>query len=168
MKSIQRTAIILFILLMCVCCDQATKTFAKQNLPKSEVISFFSDTIRLQYAENSGAFLSLGANIPEKIRHWIFMFWVGVFLSEMLIYLLIQKHLTKNQIIALSLVNGGGIGNLIDRIFNQCRVVDFMNLGFGSLRTGIFNVADVAITSGVIWFLFILVKSGDKGLPGQH
>jgi len=168
MKSIQRAAIILFILLMCVGCDQATKTIARQNLPKSEVISFFSDTIRLQYAENSGAFLSLGANIPEKIRHWIFMSWIGVFLSGMLIYLLIQNHLTKNQIIALSLVIGGGISNLIDRIFNQCRVVDFMNLGLGSLRTGIFNVADAAITSGVIWFLFILVKSGDKGLPGQH
>jgi len=70
-------------------------------------------------------------------------------------------------IVALSLVVGGGIGNLIDRIFNQCCVVDFMNLGIGSLQTGIFNVADVVITFGVIWFLFILVKNGGKGLLRQ-
>ena len=48
------------------------------------------------------------------------------------------------------LVMGGGFGNLIDRIYNQGRVVDFMNLGIGSLRTGVFNVADLAVTFGAI------------------
>jgi signal peptidase II len=162
MKPIKKSLIILFILLSCVGCDQATKTIARQNLPKSEFISLLNDTLRLQYVENSGAFLGLGANIPEKIRSWVLILLVGIFLSGMLIFLLIQKHLTKNQIIALSLIVGGGIGNLIDRIFNQCRVADFMNMGIGSLRTGIFNVADVVITFGVIWFLFISVKNGGK------
>ena len=162
MKPIKRTAIILFILLSCVGCDQATKTIARQNLPKSKVISLLNDTFRLQYIENSGAFLSLGANIPEKMRYWIVTFMVGVSPSGLLVYLLMTKNLTKHQAIALSLVMGGGFGNLIDRIYNQGRVVDFMNLGIGSLRTGVFNVADIAITFGVIWFLFISVKSGPK------
>jgi signal peptidase II len=164
MKTIKRTAIILFILLSCVGCDQATKTIARHNLPKSEVISFLNDTFRLQYIENSGGFLGIGANIPEKIRYWVFTFIVGVSLSGLLVYLLMTKSLTKNQAIALSLVMGGGFGNLIDRICNQGRVVDFMNLGIGPLRTGVFNVADIAITFGVIWFLFISVKSGGKDL----
>ena len=61
---------------------------------------------------------------------------------------------------AFSLVAAGGIGNLIDRIFRQGRVVDFMNMGITvnqfPLRTGIFNVADVAIMAGL--FLIIAIE----------
>jgi len=46
---------------------------------------------------------------------------------------------------------------LIDRILNEGRVVDFMNMGIGSLRTGIFNIADIAITFGVIWLIVISI-----------
>lgn len=48
----------------------------------------------------------------------------------------------------------GGLGNLLDRIMNDGRVIDFMNLGIGPLRTGIFNVADVCITIGVVLLIF--------------
>lgn len=106
--------------------------------------------------------MSLGANIPEQMRYWIFTFMIGVSLSGLLVYLLMTKTFAEHQAIALSLVMGGGFGNLIDRIYNQGRVVDFLNLGIGSLRTGVFNVADIAITFGVIWFLFISVKSCPK------
>jgi signal peptidase II len=52
--------------------------------------------------------------------------------------------------IALSLLAGGGIGNLIDRIANDGAVTDFVRIGIGPLRTGIFNLADVAIVVGVL------------------
>lgn len=52
----------------------------------------------------------------------------------------------------------GGFGNLIDRIFNEGRVIDFVNIGIGSLRTGLFNVADISITLGEVWFLFVYVR----------
>ena len=48
----------------------------------------------------------------------------------------------------------GGIGNLWDRIVHDGRVIDFMNVGLGGLRTGIFNVADLCITVGVVLLLF--------------
>lgn len=163
MTRIKRTLIILCVLLVCVGCDQVTKTVAKQRLPKSGVIRLLNDTLRLQYTENPGAFLSFGANISEKERYWVFTLSAGFFLSGMLIYLFMTRNLNQNQTIALSLVLGGGLGNLIDRIFNEGRVVDFMNIGIGSLRTGVFNVADIAITLGIIWFLFISVRSGNNG-----
>jgi signal peptidase II len=53
-------------------------------------------------------------------------------------------------LIALALFLGGGIGNLIDRLTNDGRVIDFMHIGFGFLRTGIFNVADMALMTGVV------------------
>ena len=48
----------------------------------------------------------------------------------------------------------GGIGNLIDRIFFENGVIDFLNVGVGNWRTGIFNVADMAIMVGVFCMLF--------------
>lgn len=57
---------------------------------------------------------------------------------------------------------GGGVGNLIDRIFNEGRVIDFMNIGVGSLCTGVFNVADIAISFGVVWRFTISFKASEK------
>jgi len=48
----------------------------------------------------------------------------------------------------LTLILCGGIGNLIDRIFYQGMVIDMINFGIGNLRTGILNLADLAITFG--------------------
>ncbi len=153
MKTVKRTAIILIILLSCVGCDQATKTIARQSLAKAEPIRLFHDTVRLQYAENPGAFLSLGAKIPEHLRFWVFTFLVAAFLIGMSIYLIRSKKIDILHTVALALIVGGGFGNLIDRVVNEGRVVDFMNLGIGALRTGIFNVADIAISLGVVWLL---------------
>ncbi len=140
MKFIKRTIFILFILFFCVGCDQATKSLAKQSLPKLEVIRLLNDTFRLQYTENPGAFLGLGTNISQKVRYWVFTILVGIFLSGLLIYQLLTIHLSKYQTMAMSLVLGGGFGNLIDRVYNNGQVIDFMNLGIGSIRNiGIYH-----------------------------
>ena len=64
-------------LLSCVGCDQATKSVAKEYLPRNEVLSFARDTFRLQYAENKGAFLSIGSSLPEKARGLLFTVGIG-------------------------------------------------------------------------------------------
>ena len=56
-------------------------------------------------------------------------------------------------LVAVSLFVAGGIGNLIDRLANDGRVIDFMQVGVGWLRTGVFNVADMAITLGAACLL---------------
>jgi signal peptidase II len=61
--------------------------------------------------------------------------------------------------VAIALVIGGGLGNLIDRIVHDGRVVDFMQVGFPWLRTGVFNVADMAIMTGVGLMLLTTVRS---------
>jgi signal peptidase II len=68
---------------------------------------------------------------------------------------------TALQTIAAALVCGGGLGNLIDRFSQHGYVTDFLNLGIGSVRTGIFNVADFALLFG----LGMLVFSGAGGKP---
>lgn len=164
MRLINRNLLVALVLFSCVGCDQISKNIARHNLANSEPITFLNNFLRIQYAENPGAFLSLGASSSESTRFWIFIFFTGLFLTGMLIYLLISPDNSKVKTISLSLVVGGGIGNLIDRIFNEGRVIDFMNIGIGSLRTGIFNVADILLSFGVVWFIFISIKDSKNKL----
>lgn len=160
MKTAKRATIIFLVLISCVGCDQVTKNIAKHNLTKFETISFLNDILRLQYAENQGAFLSLGATIPENIRYLILTCLVSGLLLLLLFYLIKSNRIKNSTTAALSLILAGGTGNLIDRIFNDGRVIDFINIGIGSVRTGVFNIADVAITLGTVWFILLSIRHG--------
>ena len=162
MKTTKKATIIFLILISCVSCDQATKNIAKHSLPKFKTISLLHDTLRLQYAENQGAFLSLGATIPGNIRYPVLTCLVAGLLIVLLAYLIKSKKMKNSTTIALSLILAGGTGNLIDRIFNRGSVIDFMNMGIGSIRTGVFNLADIAITIGTIWLILLLIRHGNK------
>lgn len=159
MTPLPRTVVIFLITLSTIVCDQATKWVAKRWLRPSDFFSYAGDTFRLQYAENSGAFLGLGATLPDPWRHLIFTVLVGIFLLALLVYLLRSRELTPFTTICLAFICAGGLSNLIDRIAYDGRVVDFLNVGIGPLRTGIFNLADMAITFGALLMLFESFRS---------
>jgi signal peptidase II len=153
MTQLPRALRIFLLTLSCIVIDQVSKFIAKQYLQPGDFYSFLGDTFRLQYAENSGAFLGLGATLADPWRHLIFTVLVGIFLLALLIYILRSGEQTWFATVCLSLVCAGGTSNLIDRIAYDGRVVDFLNVGIGPLRTGIFNVADMAITFGALLML---------------
>lgn len=148
MSYFRRSLLIAVILFSCVGCDQVTKSVAKSHLLHAGTMSFWGDTFRLHYMENKGAFLGLGSALPAEVRFWLLIVLTGFAVAGMLVFVLMHRDLHQVFIIGLSLIIGGGIGNLIDRAFHNGAVVDFMNIGIGSLRTGIFNVADIAIMMG--------------------
>ena len=154
MTRTRRSMLVLGILLVGFVCDQATKLVARQLLEGRGVLSYLGDTFRLCYAENHGAFLSLGAGLSDQGRNLIFIGGVGLILLVLLVYTLLARALDRFTSVGLGLVIAGGFSNLVDRILNAGAVIDFMNLGLGSLvRTGIFNVADMYITAGVVMLL---------------
>lgn len=153
MTKLRRFIFILLVVLTSAGCDQLSKLAAKTYLPVKPVLSYLGDTLRIQYAENSGAFLSIGASLPETMRILIFIGAVALFLLAVFCYLIFASKLDMLTVASLSLVLGGGIGNLIDRIAYGGHVIDFINLGIGGLRTGIFNIADVAIMLGIVLFV---------------
>ena len=163
-KRLQKILLITIVLLLSVGCDQVTKVVAREQLAAVPPTSYAGDIFRLHYSENPGAFLSLGAVLPETVRFWIFSIGSGAILLGLFIYTLISAETRLWPTLAYSLVVGGGIGNLIDRFLNNGAVVDFMNIGLGNLRTGIFNGADVAITSGVILLLVLGLRRDDEPL----
>jgi signal peptidase II len=165
MIKFKRAILILLIVTACVGCDQMTKSIAKSYLLAHPSMSFLGDTFRVQYAENDGAFLSLGASLPPKTRMFIFIGGVSLFLISAFIYLIFASGIDALAVMSLSLVIGGGLSNLLDRIFYSGHVVDFLNLGLGGLRTGIFNVADLAIMLGMFLLVLGSIKSsGHKKL----
>ena len=141
--------LIIVVMGSCVGCDHVTKIAAKNQLATSPTVHLIGDLFRFQYMENTGAMLGLGGGLPESVRFWGLIVLVGAVLIGVLRYIWTSQEITPLGILGGSLIVGGGFSNLIDRLLNDGIVVDFMNFGVGNLRTGIFNVADVAIMVGI-------------------
>jgi signal peptidase II len=137
----------LVLLLTTIGCDRVTKHLATTRLAGNSAQSYLNGTVRLEYAENPGAFLSLGENLPTWARTGLLT--VGAMLGLAAVAVASFKLRRRSTaFIGSILFLAGGASNLIDRI-TRGTVVDFVNVGVGSLRTGIFNVADVALMVGV-------------------
>ncbi len=152
-----RTKILLFcfISVAFISCDRVTKNLAKSYLMDKPEISYFHNTIRLEYVENTGAALSLGDSLPKAISFWLLsMMPLAIMLALVVYTIKNSSKMSWMKITALALIFAGGMGNVIDRIFFDRHVTDFMNVGIMSLRTGIFNVADIGVTAGAIGLLF--------------
>ncbi len=141
--------------------DRVTKMLAVNYLQGRETLSYFYDTIVLKYTENTGAFLSLGAGWPDWLKY-ILLLAIPIAVCLYGLYYCAFKLTDRNLIIAFVCVIGGGLGNLVDRLIYDFHVVDFLNFGIGSLRTGILNVADMSVTFAVIYLLFSQFKKDKK------
>jgi signal peptidase II len=140
-------------------CDRITKNIAKDQLKDKPAISYFHDNIRLMFVENTGAFLSMGADWSGSKSLWLLTIAPILFLLALMIIIMRKaKQLTFFEMMAFILVFSGGMGNMIDRLLFDRHVADFINLGIGNLRTGVFNVADIYVTTGVIMLVYSFVK----------
>jgi signal peptidase II len=148
MKTFRRAALLCLLLAATAGCDRVTKHYALTTLAGSPGQSYLGDTIRLDYYENTGGFLSAGANWRPATRTVVFQVANAIFLFGTLI-LAVRYQWTRLAAAGLILFVAGGMSNLVDRVA-MGSVIDFMNIGIGPIRTGIFNVADVAIVAGVV------------------
>jgi signal peptidase II len=159
MKKAQRLAIASILLLVTAGCDQATKRIAQAELAASPPVSYLNGFLTLFYTLNPGGILSLGSQLPAGIRFAIFVVFTAAILAAIVVFLIGDRQISLLQLVALSLIAGGGVGNLIDRIFHSGAVIDFLRLKIGIVQTGIFNLADVAIFGGVFLFLITSLRA---------
>jgi len=147
-----RTALLVLAAVSTIACDRGTKMLASTHLAGTPARSYLGGSVRILYAENTGAFLSLGAGAPEWLRRDVLSVFIG--LSLLAIGILAWRQRTHPLAgVGLGLIWAGGLSNLADRLMAG-HVVDFVMLSAGPLHTGVFNVADVAITTGVVLGLF--------------
>jgi signal peptidase II len=150
-----RLAAVFLVLAFTAGCDQATKHLARTEL--SQVGSTFlpGGFIELSLAENPGAFLSLGASLPETARG-ILSAGVAVGLAALLLYLLRAKGLHWFSFLGFVLIWAGGMSNSIDRFARHGLVTDFIIMRIGPLHTGVFNLADLSIVAGTLMLVLSL------------
>lgn len=130
-------------------CDHASKQLAISTLAHAGSVSVAGDTLRLQLSSNPGAFLSLGAGLPEAVRELLFVGILPLLVLWFCVYLLRAGATSLPFLVGLGLVAGGGLANWLDRLLHGGAVTDFIALSVGPLRTGIFNLADVAVVAGM-------------------
>src|SRR5262249_28361996 len=131
-------------------CDQATKQLAQSRLQGKPPQSFCHDVFRLYYTENPGAFLGLGGELPPGVRFAALVVINGCIAVAIAAVLWLRASMAWLKLFSCALVLAGALGNLVDRVRLDGLVIDFLNVGVGPLRTGIFNVADVALTTGAV------------------
>jgi len=144
--------------------DQLTKAAARRSLPGTGEHHLVGDLLVMVYAENRGAFLGLGGSWPTATRQIVFIILSAAVLVATLGFTFLSRRLSRSSAVALAFIAGGGFGNMIDRVSRNGFVTDFLNVGIGRIRTGIFNIADLSITIGAA----ILAVSYFAGPRGGH
>jgi signal peptidase II len=151
-KKILRTLAILMILGSNISCDQITKNMVRKSIDDHEQIGLLHNYFTLMKVENTGAFLSLGASLPQPIKILLLTVLPIILLSLSVVYLMIKTDLSRLNILGICFVVGGGAGNIFDRAMYGS-VTDFMHIDFGLFQTGIFNMADVSVLTGMLMIL---------------
>lgn len=160
MRRSARIGLVTATLVGCVGCDQVTKGAVRSHLALGESHAYLHDLLRLTHAENTGAFLGLGDALPASTRAVLFTGVVGILCVAPLLAALLARGLGRWPVQGLALFASGGFGNWIDRLTRDGHVTDFLNVGVGPLRTGIFNVADLALLAGAV---LCVVAARDRG-----
>lgn len=145
--------VILALFVVLIGFDQATKVVARDLLSGKSIVHVVDDVFILVYVENNGAFLSLGAHWPPAVRNVVFLALSAVLVVLVLAYTIFSRNLSRAATVGLTLIAAGGVGNVIDRFLYHGKVADFMNVGLGNLRTGVFNFADFYIMVGLVLVL---------------
>ncbi len=126
--------------------DQASKIAIERAFTRGDVLPVTS-WFNLVLTYNTGAAFSFLANAGGWQKHFFLV--VGLGASVFIIYLLSRHGTQKLFALALSLILGGAIGNVIDRVLYG-HVIDFLDLHYAGWHWPAFNVADSAIVGGAI------------------
>ena len=153
-----RYLLITILVFLSITFDQISKIWVRNNFESYSEKSIIGDVFTLIKVENTGAFLGMGSELSEIPRVLLLIILPVVVLISITLYTYIDKTLDKLSIIGFSLIIGGGIANIFDRIvFGSVTDFLYINLG-GIFKTGIFNIADLSVTTGMILILISSFK----------
>jgi len=139
--------------------DQFSKFLIRQNVDQYSEIKLIGDYFILTNVENSGAFLGMGSDFSPFVKTIFLLILPVIVLICIMIYVYRDKQIDKISLIGFCFIIGGGIANIYDRILYGS-VTDFLFINLGGIfKTGIFNIADLSVTTGMILILLMSFKS---------
>jgi signal peptidase II len=152
-----KTVAILLLIVSNIGLDQYSKFVVREHVVPGSRTEIMGKLVQLMNVENSGAFLGIGSDSNPTIKLIFLLILPTLVLGAVLYYLFTNKSLDQLSVIAFSCIVGGGIANLYDR-FMYGSVTDFIFMDFGFVKTGIFNAADLSVTTGMILLLVASFK----------
>ena len=157
--SAGKVTIMAAILAGVLCLDIFTKALVQRNMLVYEQRDIIGEYVRLTYIFNTGAAFGIQLGPYSRQIFLVLSLVALVALVLMYYYTPIQDRL---RLASISLICAGAIGNLIDRVRSENGVVDFLDVGIGTMRWPVFNVADMAVTAGAIVLALSLWKEEQR------
>jgi signal peptidase II len=152
--KLSRSAFIIVLIIVNIAVDQISKFIVKSKMSYGEIIEIIDSKFILKYIKNEGAFLGLGSDLNPTVKIIVLLILPTIVLGLVTLHLFREKNMDKLTLIGFSCIIGGGVSNIFDRIVYR-KVIDFFHIDLGGVfRTGIFNVADMSVTFGMILILW--------------
>tara|TARA_B100001063_G_C16737542_1_gene542876 strand:- start:453 stop:944 length:492 start_codon:yes stop_codon:yes gene_type:complete len=145
--------------------DQYSKKIVREEIIPGSQTEILGKLLQLMNVENSGAFLGMGSESNPTVKLIFLLILPIIVILSVLYYLFTNKSVDKLTSVGLSCIVGGGLANLYDR-FLYGSVTDFLFMDFGIAKTGIFNLADLSVTTGMILILLSTFK--EKVKPEEY
>ena len=155
--------------------DQITKAFIVAKWPRIGTVIkdvFNNDFLLIYHVRNKAIAFSIGDNVPDHFRFALFVLVPIAVLVFLVLYYFKSTDFTQLQRWAVAGIIGGGLGNIIDRIFREEGVVDFISVKFYGLfgleRWPTFNFADSSVVICCLVLLISMVIPQNRILETQE
>lgn len=148
-ETVTRNKAVVFVLIVLgvLVLDVGTKFLVQQHFHLYQQMDVIGEYVRLTFIYNPGA--AFGIHLGEYSRQ-IFLVLSLIALAALIGMYWYTPATDRTRLVSISLICGGAIGNLIDRVRSASGVVDFIDVGVGAVRWPVFNIADMAVTTGAI------------------
>ena len=148
-----RKVFIILLVIANITVDQISKFWVRAVVEPFSSSPIIGKYLTLRNVENDGAFLGMGGDLNPTIKLFVLLIIPAAVLLFVLYFMFKEKQMDKLSLIGFSCVVGGGIANVFDR-FVYGSVTDFLFIDLGFVRTGIFNIADLSVTTGMVLILW--------------
>ena len=149
----KRNIFIPFLIITNIILDQVSKFWVRASVEANSLTQLIGDFLTLRNVENEGAFLGMGSDLGDTTKLILLLIVPAIVLGLVIIHMIKEKEMDRLSLIGFSCVVGGGIANVFDR-FAYGSVTDFLHIDLGFVQTGIFNIADMSVTTGMILILW--------------
>ena len=165
MNLSRRSLFIILTIILTIAIDQITKLLVRAYVVPSERSEIIGSYFTLHNVENTGAFLGMGSDLSPFVKLILLLILPIVVLGYVTIHIFKDKSLDNLSLFAFASIIGGGIANVFDRVAYGS-VTDFFHIDLGGVfRTGIFNMADLSVTTGMILLLLVSFKKKKQREP---
>jgi signal peptidase II len=161
-SALQTRKAVLFAVLVggVVLFDYVTKAAIQDSMHLYQQVDVIGEYLRLTYIHNPGA--AFGIQLGPHSRMIFLVLSMVALLALAGMYWFTPAH-DRLRLGSIALICGGAIGNLIDRVRSEAGVVDFLDIGVGDIRWPVFNIADIAVTTGATILALSLWKEEHPG-----